>query len=142
MVLIRHTGLVTRNLKESIFFWCDLIGFKVYRDNIEYGQTLDKVLKIKNVKVRTLKLSDKKKNLLELLHFIYPTKKKKKSFFTDSEGYTHISITVKNINNLYTKLKKNKVKFNSPPEVSADGKVIMTYCLTPERSFLEIVEEL
>jgi len=85
MVLIRHTGLVTRNLKESIFFWCDLIGFKVYRDNIEYGQTLDKVLKIKNVKVRTLKLSDKKKNLLELLHFIYPTKKKKKFFFINRE---------------------------------------------------------
>jgi hypothetical protein len=57
-------------------------------------------------------------------------------------GYTHISLTVKNINYLYKNLKKNKIIFNSAPKISADGKVIMTYCKTPEGAYLELVEEL
>ena len=37
-------------------------------------------------------------------------------------------------------IKKNKS--NSEPRVSADGKVIMTYCKPPEGAFLELVEEI
>tara|TARA_B100000963_G_scaffold41570_1_gene30920 strand:+ start:10717 stop:11145 length:429 start_codon:yes stop_codon:yes gene_type:complete len=142
MIVIRHTGLVTKNIKKSLNFWCDLIGFKVYKDIIEYGDAIDNILKLKNTKVRTIKLKDKKKNLLELLHFLKPKKNKIKKTFSNSIGYTHISITVKDIDKLCKKLKMHKVKFNSPPQISKDGRVKMTYCQTPEGSFLEIVEEL
>ena len=142
MNIIRHTGLVTNDLKKSIFFWCNLVKFKVFKDAIEDGKTLEKVLKIKNVKVRTVKLVDQRKNILELLFFINPKKKPKKKILTNTIGYTHVSITVKDIEKFYKKLKKKKIHFNAPPQLSADGKVKMTYCRTPEGSFLEIVEEL
>ena len=32
--------------------------------------------------------------------------------------------------------------FNSEPVISADGKVLITYCKTPEGSYLELVQEL
>ena len=59
-----------------------------------------------------------------------------------SSGYTHISITVKNIFKIYNSLKKEKIKFNSEPAKSQDGKVLMTYCKTPEGGYLELVQEL
>ena len=57
-------------------------------------------------------------------------------------GITHISVTVTKLESLYRKLIKKKVKFNSKPKISADRKVLMTYCKTPEGCYLELVEEL
>jgi len=140
-VSIRHTGIVTSNLNESLNFWQKFFGFKVYKDINEAGKTLDKVLKIKNVNVRTLKLKDNKNGQIELLFFKNIKKNKEKGIKTFSNGITHISITVKNIDEIYKKLKK-KIKFNSKPLLSEDGKVKMTYCKTPEGAFLELVEEI
>ena len=128
MIKIRHVGLVTKNLKSSLNFWCKLIGFKVYKDLIEKGETIDKVIGYKNISVRTLKLKDNNENLLELLYFDKSPRQNKNQIKAYSEGYTHISITVKDLKKLYKKLKKSRVKFNSRPRISEDKRVLMTYC--------------
>tara|TARA_B100000989_G_C19501960_1_gene454680 strand:- start:280 stop:708 length:429 start_codon:yes stop_codon:yes gene_type:complete len=142
MVEIRHTGIVTDNLNKSLRFWCDLLGFKIKKNQIEKGNLLDQIFNYKKVKVKTIKLSDNKKNLIEILYFYNAPKIKKKKIKPYNIGMTHLSITVKNINNLYTKLLKNKIRFNSAPQISQDGNVIMTYCMTPEGYYLELVEVL
>ena len=142
MIEIRHTGLVTKNLKKSLNFWCNKIGFKIKSFNLEKGKTINSVIDYKNVLVKTYKLKDNNNNLLEILYFYNAPKTKKNNILAYSEGYTHISLTVKNINRVYLKLKKAKVKFNSKPMLSEDKKVLMTYCKTPEGSFLELVQVL
>ena len=142
MNTIRHTGIVTKNLKKSLWFWSKQLKFKIKKAVNEKGDTIDSVLGYKNVKVRTIKLADNSKNLIEILYFLNPPKVKKNKIFPYSNGITHLSITVKNLNNLYKKLKKDRVKFNSKPKISEDRKVLMTYCKTPEGCFLELVEEL
>jgi hypothetical protein len=141
MIKIRHTGIVTNNLIKSLNFWKKNFKFKIKKDVNESGKTLDKVLMFKNIKVRTLKLSDSYNNLIELLYFKNPKVSVKKNIKSNSIGITHISITVKNLNKIYKELKK-EVKFNSKPLLSADGNVLMTYCRTPEGCFLELVEEI
>jgi len=142
MIKIRHTGIVTRNLKRSLLFWEKLIGFKEVNSQIESGNLIDSVLGYKNVKVKTIKLKDKKKNLIELLYFYNSPKFVKRKIDPYTLGYTHISITVKNIDSMYQNLKKKKIKFNSRPQITSDKKHKMTYCKTPEGAFLELVEEL
>jgi catechol 2,3-dioxygenase-like lactoylglutathione lyase family enzyme len=142
MIKIRHVGIVTKNLKKSLYFWCDLLNFEIKKNILENGDLIDKVLGYKNVKVQTIKLQDGFGNLIEILYFYNPPKTKNLKKFPYSLGYTHISITVKNIQKIYKKLIKNKIKFNSKPTKSSDGKVIMTYCATPENGYLELVEEI
>ena len=72
--------------------------------------------------LRTLKLKDNNENLLELLYFVNSPRQNKNQIKAYSEGYTHISITVKDLKKLYKKLKKSKVKFNSEPRISEDKK--------------------
>ena len=142
MITIRHTGIVTKNLDKSLIFWQKLIGFKKVNSQIERGDLIDSVLGYENVKVRTIKLKDKNKNLIELLYFYNsPSKAEKKKIKPYTPGYTHISITVNNIQSIYKKLKKYKVKFNSKPQITPDKKHKMTYCKTPE-GVLELVEKL
>ena len=140
MIKIRHTGIVTKDIKKSLYFWNKIFKFKINKDLNEKGKTLDKVLKHRNVKVRTLKLKDDFGNLIELLYFKSPKAIDKNKYFTNSKGITHLSVTVKNINYIYKKYKK--IKFNSKPLLSEDKKVLMTYCRTPEGCFLELVQEL
>ena len=142
MIRIRHTGLVTKNLKKSLFFWNKVLNFKIKKREIESGALIDMIMEYKSAKVETVKLSDTSGMLLELLYFINTPIKKKSRIKPYSNGFTHISLTVKDINKTYKKLRKLKIKFNSKPSKSSDGNVLMTYCKTPEGAYLELVEEL
>ena len=142
MSVIRHTGLVTKNIKESLKFWTKYLNFKIKKEMNESGNLIDKIMLYKNVNVKTYKLEDKNKCLLELLYFKNPPNKRNLKIKPYTNGFTHISLTVKNINLLYKYLKSKKIKFNSKPQKSEDGNVIMTYCKTPEGAYLELVEEL
>ena len=115
MVKIRHTGLVTKDLKKSLLFWNKYLGFKILKDINEKGNLIDKIMLYKNVKVRTVKLLDKSGGLIEILYFKNSPKIKKNIIKPYSNGITHISITIKNIHKLYDFLKKKKVSFNSKP---------------------------
>ncbi len=142
MITIRHTGIVTRDIKKSLLFWNKYLGFKIIKDLNEGGRLIDKIMLYKNVKVRTLKLGDKNGNKIEILYFSNSPKIKKNIIKPYSIGITHLSITVKNIFKLFKFLKKKKIIFNSEPQISEDGNVIMTYCKTPEGAYLELVEEI
>lgn len=139
---IRHTGLVTNNLKKSLFFWNKILKFRIKKKAIESGRLIDKIMEYKKVKVETVKLSDNSGMILELLYFKNAPVKKKNFIKPYSIGFTHLSVSVKNIMNVYKTLKKINIKFNSIPSKSIDGKVLMTYCKTPEGAYLELVEEL
>ena len=142
MVKIRHTGIVTKNLKKSLLFWNKYLGFKILKEANEKGNLIDKIMQYKKVKVKTIKLLDKNGGLIEILYFKNSPKIKNNEIKPYSNGITHISITVKDIYKTYKNLQKKKVSFNSKPEVSEDGNVIMTYCRTPEGAFLELVQEI
>lgn len=138
---VRHSGIVVKNMKKSLFFWNKILRFKIVKRSLEYGPVIDKLLGFKKVKIRTIKLQDKNKFIIELIEFIKP-KAKKRRIFTNSYGPTHIAITVKNLKNLHKKLINNKISFNTSPLKSVDKKVLFTYCRSPEGAFVELVEEL
>lgn len=142
MTIIRHTGLVTSNIKKSLEFWTKYLKFRIHKVMDEDGKLIDKIMLYKNVKVKTYKLTDNKNNLLEILYFKNRPKIKNLKIKPYTTGFTHISVTVKNLMDLYKFLKRKKIKFNSKPQKSLDGKVRMTYCKTPEGAYLELVEEL
>ena len=142
MIKIRHTGIVTKNLRQSLDFWVNALGFKLKKTLNEKGELIVKIVGYKNARVKTLKLADSYGSLIEILYFFNSPKSKKISIKPYTNGYTHISLTVKNIEFIYKILRKKRIIFNSLPEESADGKVLMTYCKTPEGAFLELVQEL
>lgn len=142
MIKIRHTGIVTNNIKKSLLFWTKYLKFKIHKRANENGNLIDRIMLYKDVEVETIKLKDSSGLLIELLSFKNAPKIKKNKIKPYSNGITHISLTVKNIKKLYKNLKKKNIKFNSNPRISADGKVIMTYCKTPEGAFIELVQEI
>ena len=55
-------------------------------------------------------------------------------------GTIHMCFTVKNINHIYKKLKRNKIKFFSPPLSSDYDNVKTCFCYDPDFNLVQFVE--
>ena len=135
----RHSGIVTKDLNKSLLFYNKLLKLKIIKVIDEDSDTMTSLLKVKNCRLKTIKLGLKKKIFLELLYF-YKTKQKLRNIKINSPGLTHISLTVENLDQIYKKFKKNKIKFLSKPLISSDKKVKLVFCKSPENIFIELVE--
>lgn len=139
---LRHTGIVVTDIQKALSFYRDLLGLRVKKDKVETGSYIAKVTGIKNVNLRTVKLSAGDGNMVELLYFFC---KKKKSFARRTIfdiGISHIAFTVEDLDNEYKKLLQAGIQFNSPPQLSPDGYAKVAFCRDPEGNLLELSEPL
>jgi catechol 2,3-dioxygenase-like lactoylglutathione lyase family enzyme len=141
-IKLRHAGLVITNLNKSLYFYQNLLGLKIQKRNYESGHFIDKILKLKNIEVETIKMSANDGSLIELLYFKSHPKKNdpKRKIYTI--GPSHLAFTVENLEAVYKRLEKAGVKFNSLPSISPDGLVKVAFCKDPDGTYIELVEEL
>lgn len=139
---IRHVGLVVNDLDKALKLWCEVLGFKIQRKLLESGEHIDLMIGLKEVKVTTVKLKAKDGCMLELLKFHSHPIKEKWQGKPYSVGFTHIALTVDNIDNTCKRLKDVGVNVPGPAQISADGQVKVLYVSLPEGALVELVEEL
>ncbi|MDD5389727.1 MAG: VOC family protein [Gallionellaceae bacterium] len=139
---IRHTGLVVADLEAAMRFWCDLLGFKVTKRMDESGAHIDAMMGLDGVKVTTVKLAAPDGNLVELLHFHTHPDQPVWTGTPYSTGFTHIALTVDDLDAACQRLAEAGVTFSAPPQISPDGYAKVTYCRGPEGVLLELVEVL
>lgn len=139
---IRHVGLVVADLERALAFWCDLLGFRVAKRMDESGTHIDAMMGLKDVRVTTAKLAAPDGNLIELLHFHSHPDQPAWTGTPHSTGFTHIALTVDDLDAVCKKLAQAGVFFFAPPQRSPDGYAKVTYCRGPEGVLLELVEVL
>lgn len=139
---IRHTGLVVSDLDRALAFWTGLMNFKVVRQMDESGPHIDAMMGLEGVRVTTAKLTAPDGGMLELLHFKSHSDKPSWNGTPFSTGFTHIALSVSNLDELCSKLVDAGASFPAPPQYSPDGAVKVIYCRGPEGILLELVEVL
>jgi catechol 2,3-dioxygenase-like lactoylglutathione lyase family enzyme len=137
---IRHVGLVVSDLEKSLKFWCETMGFVVFRQMEESGPHIDAMMGLKDVRVTTAKLAAPDGYQLELLCFHSHPDKQRWSGAPYSTGFTHIALTVKDLNETLQRLEQFGASIPAEPQVSPDGQVKVTYATGPEGVLLELVE--
>lgn len=139
---IRHTGIVVEDKEKSLEFYRDLLGFEIVKEANEKGSFISEISGSKKVEVITVKMKlFGTHSMIELLEY----KKFKESKWNKELpecGVRHLALTVKNLNKLYQKLKEKNIPFLSEPKISNDGKAKVCFCVAPEGSYIELVEEL
>lgn len=137
---IRHAGLVVADLEQSLKFWCDAMGFVVSRQMEESGPHIDAMMGLKDVRVTTAKLAAPDGNLLELLCFHSHPDKPRWAGTPYSTGFTHIALTVKDLDETLHRLVQFGASIPAEPQFSPDGQVKVIYARGPEGVLLELVE--
>jgi catechol 2,3-dioxygenase-like lactoylglutathione lyase family enzyme len=139
---IRHVGLVVLNLDKALIFYRDLLGLKIQGTTSEEGNFISSITSINNVKLNTVKLSaddnSTRIELIELLSEIPATNNTQLS----TRGFTHIALTVSDLDELYIKLQNKGIEFTCEPKLSPNGKLKITFCRDFEGNFLELTQEL
>ena len=137
---LRHIGLVVKDAQMALSFYQELLGFKVDRDKIETGIFIESILAMPSVKIRTIKMKDGNGCVLELLCYDTPALIPSKTL--SQSGFTHIALTVEDLDGICIFLKRKGVEFLSSPHVSPDGKAKVVFCRDFEGNFLELVQDL
>lgn len=130
-------------MDKALEFYQDLLGLHIQGKTVENGDFISKVLDSKNVELKTIKLSaNDNSTRLELLEFTNPKISKTKKIALFEPGFTHISLTVKNLEMLYLRLRKSGIEFNCPPTISPNGTLKVAFCKDFEGNYLELTEEI
>jgi hypothetical protein len=118
------------------------MGFSIARQMDEFGPHIDAMMGLTDVRVTTVKLAAPDGSLIELLYFQSHPDRPKWSGSPYSTGFTHIALTVDDLDQLISKLKQKGVRFPGPPQQSLDGCAKVIYATGPEGVLLELVEVL
>lgn len=139
---IRHTGLVVSDLDKALHFWNEVLGFTVIKKMEESGPYIDAMMGLNDTRVTTVKLTAPNGGGIELLYFHSHPDGMEWNGKPYSTGFTHVALTVNNLDSTYEKLTDEGVIFNGLPQLSPDGNVKVAYGRGPEGVLLEFVEEL
>jgi len=140
---IRHVGIVVLDIEKALSFYRDLLGLKIQGTTYEDGDFINHLLAKGQIKLKTIKLSaDDNATRIELLGFSNPEPNNNKNAELFNRGFTHVALTVNNLDELYSRLKKAGIEFNCPPQISPNGTLKVTFCKDFEGNYLELTEEL
>ena len=75
-------------------------------------------------------------------HLVDSLVKKDHKIKLDQIGPTHIALSVNNLDSVFNNLSKKGIKFISSPQITSDKFAKVAFCIAPEGTFIELVEEL
>ncbi|MDQ7060112.1 MAG: aminotransferase class III-fold pyridoxal phosphate-dependent enzyme [Sulfurimonas sp.] len=142
MLKLRHVGIVVRDLKKSVAFMKIYSALTLFKEMLEEGEYVEKLVGLKNASIHWAKLQAQDGTLIELLEYKDSEFRQKDNYAANRLGCSHIAISVADIDTIYEKLQQYNCKCNSKPLNSPDGKVKVMYAHDIDGTILEIVEEI
>lgn len=142
IIKTRHVGLIVKNIVKSKKFYGKILGLKLKKELIEEGKYFNYLIGLKKSKAKVVKIDLPDKTYIELIEFEKPKSSQKVKIEKFSKlKQMHICFTVKNIDNYFKRLSKNKIKFISPPLKSDFDPVSTCFFLDPDYNYVQLVED-
>ena len=137
----RHTGIITKDIKKSLYFYHNILGLEVIQEFTDTSDYINEITVLKGAEAHFIKLKAKDETVLELLEYpTHPTNPLESSII--NVGVCHIAFRVANAEIAYDKLVENSVKVLSRPVLSSEGIAKVFFCIDPDNVRVELVEML
>ena len=135
----RHTGIIVKNMKESQYFYENLLGLVTLQDYSDDSDYINEVLGLSNGNIHMVKLKTKDGYIIELLEYLnHPTDFVNSPFY--NVGTLHIAFTVQNADHMYDKLINSGANVISKPLLSSEKTAKVFFCTDPNGIRIELVE--
>jgi catechol 2,3-dioxygenase-like lactoylglutathione lyase family enzyme len=139
---IRHTGIVVSQMENSLRFYRDLLGMEVW-DNFEgSGPYFESINGVPGARIWMVKLRSKQGGSIELLQYLNCPQEVPPPVRACDVGCNHVALEVDDLDGLYQRLRREGIKFHSPPVLNPNGRFKVANCRDPEGVMLELVEVL
>ena len=141
VISYRHTGIIVKNMEESLYFYKDILGLEVVQNYSDGTDYINKITGITNADVHMIKLKAKDGTIVEILEYRnHPTELMEQQIY--NAGACHIAFQVKDANQTYNILKDKGITIISQPILSSEGIAKVFFCLDPNNVRIELVEML
>jgi|TARA_B110000114_G_C14893360_1_gene317659 catechol 2,3-dioxygenase-like lactoylglutathione lyase family enzyme len=142
MALLRHVGLLVKDIDRSLRLYQDVFNFIPKVDQIESDEFFHHLVGIENSSARTVKCySSMDDSCLELIQYITPSMLER-SKSINALGFNHIAINVIDMEQVCSSLSSLGLEFLSKPMINTSKTVIVGFCRDFEGNLLELVETL
>jgi len=133
-----HVAISVKDLKRSLKFYRDLLGFEVDWEKDHYGgEAFSSIVGFPEAEARIVMLKGYGARV-ELFQYYTPVGKEVDPRRQCDFGITHFALSVKNIHQVYEHLSQAGVQFNCPPRNPRPG-VWATYMKDPDGVTIELV---
>ena len=137
----RHTGIICKDIKKSLYFYRDLLGLEIIQDFWDDSEYINTITSINDANVHMIKLKAEDGTVIELLDYVtHPTDLIPQEIY--NVGACHVAFQVYDIQIAYDVLTEKNVEFLSPPVLSSEGIAKVCFCLDPNNVRIELVEML
>ena len=137
----RHTGIIVKNMDESLYFYRDILGLKIIQDFRDDSDYINKITGITNADVHMIKMEAEDGTVIEILSYHnHPTELIDQPIY--NVGASHIAFQVKNAEKAYKILKDKGIELVSKPVLSSEKIAKVFFCLDPNKVRVELVEML
>lgn len=145
---IAHVGIGVSNIEKEAAFYRDVMGFKVVLDTPVSGEELSRGVGLSraSIKAKLFKVGSGK-TLFEIMEYLSPVGRPRSEELKPCDiGCIHVAFAVKDIDEVYKRLKARGVKFYAPPQTYGEDNPKVTgvkfvYFQDPEGNILEIIQE-
>jgi len=141
-----HIGLVVQNVKDQLYFYCDLLGLEVENEKDVFAPPTGDHTGIPDVHRKLIFLHNKAGvPMLELIYYVKPQSPAGHALEHHQVNGIHLCFCVKNLEGMYENLVKKGVRFLTPPKYltrPAGDPVRLAYAQDPEGNWVEFKEVL
>lgn len=145
---IRHAAFVVSDLEESLAFYANVLGLKVYRREVEEGDFIDMLTGLKALRLEWVKLIIPSGGLIELLRYHnYPDISSKclDKCLSPSDpnrvGASHVALTVTDLDSLYREIIDAGYETKSEPIIVEGTGAKILYAMDPDGAIIELIED-
>ncbi|MFC1825356.1 VOC family protein [Thermodesulfobacteriota bacterium] len=141
---VRHVVIVVSDLKASLHFYRDILGWKVVYENI-ISPELAEFLNVPGGEGRNIMLQQREDifhGMIELVAFTKPEPESPPKDGLGVRGLRMLSFLVNDLDHVYQVFTEEGVEVYSPPDISDLGDYTVKVCIVkdPDDVLLEIIE--
>jgi len=89
-----HTGITVSNLKRSLAFWRDVLGFEVSHTAHQEGELAEEITGVKGAEIKLVVLTAPGGRKIELLEYLAPSDRKRANLRPCDVGSVHVALLV------------------------------------------------
>src|SRR5438477_6574908 len=116
-----HTGITVSNLKRSLAFWCDVLGFELSHTAHQTGELAEELTGVAGAEIKLAVLKTPDGHKVELLEYLAPPDRKHSDVRPCDVGHVHVALLVDDLDTILEKIAGSGWKAAGKPQILKTG---------------------
>ncbi len=117
-----HTGITVSNLKRSLAFWRDVLGFEFSHEAHQQGERPEQITGVKGADLKLAVLKTPSGHKIELLEYLAPADRKKDVDLRPCDlGHVHVALIVEDLDAVLEKIAASGWQAAGKPQTLTHG---------------------